>query len=213
MAFPHLTLMAPRELKGESVNALASQLADYFFESLRGERVETAWPYLFHTVPEVVGLGRRVDVDRHDLLRRLGRDFLDVHAAGLRGDEGDAARRAVDQDREVELALDRRAFLDVEALTARPAWPVWWVTSVRRHLLDLGDTSSTGRQRTPPFSPASASLKRPLPRPPAWICDFTTQIGPPSVSAASRASPVEKTAMPFGTGAPKPRSSSFAWYS
>jgi 23S rRNA (cytidine2498-2'-O)-methyltransferase len=59
MAFPHLTLMAPRELKGESVNALASQLADYFFESLRGERIDAPWPYLFHEVPEVVGLGRR----------------------------------------------------------------------------------------------------------------------------------------------------------
>jgi 23S rRNA (cytidine2498-2'-O)-methyltransferase len=59
LAFPHLTLLAPREIKGESVNALASQLADWFFESLRGERIEAAWPYLFHTVPEVVGLGRR----------------------------------------------------------------------------------------------------------------------------------------------------------
>jgi len=39
MAFPQLTLMAPRELKGESVNALAAQLAAYFFESLRGERI------------------------------------------------------------------------------------------------------------------------------------------------------------------------------
>ena len=26
--------------------------------------------------------------------------------------------------------------------------------------------------RTPPFSPAAASLNLPLPRPPAWICDF-----------------------------------------
>ena len=42
MIFPQLTLLAPRELKGESVNALAAQLADYFFESLRGERIEGA---------------------------------------------------------------------------------------------------------------------------------------------------------------------------
>lgn len=59
LAFPQLTLLAPRELRGESVNVLAQQLADFFFESLRGERLETAWPYVFHTVPEVVGLGRR----------------------------------------------------------------------------------------------------------------------------------------------------------
>ncbi len=59
LAFPHLTLVAPRELKGESVNALAQQLADYFLESLRGERIDAAWPCVFQMVPEVVGLGRR----------------------------------------------------------------------------------------------------------------------------------------------------------
>ena len=59
LAFPSLTLLAPREFKGESVNALAQQLADFFLESLRGERIDAAWPCLFQTVPEVVGLGRR----------------------------------------------------------------------------------------------------------------------------------------------------------
>ena len=59
LAFPHLTLSAPREFKGESVNALASQLADFFFASLRGERIDAEWPCVFQTVPEVVGLGRR----------------------------------------------------------------------------------------------------------------------------------------------------------
>jgi len=59
LAFPHLTLLAPREFKGESVNALAQQLADFFLESLRGERIDAAWPCVFSTVPEVVGLGRR----------------------------------------------------------------------------------------------------------------------------------------------------------
>ncbi len=59
LAFPSLTLLAPREFRGESVNALAQQLADFFLESLRGERIEAAWPCVFQTVPEVVGLGRR----------------------------------------------------------------------------------------------------------------------------------------------------------
>ena len=59
LAFPSLTLLAPREFKGESVNALAKELADFFLESLRGERIEAAWPCVFQTVPEVVGLGRR----------------------------------------------------------------------------------------------------------------------------------------------------------
>jgi 23S rRNA (cytidine2498-2'-O)-methyltransferase len=59
MAFPGMTLLAPREFRGDSVNGLAQQLADFFLESLRGERIEAAWPCVFLTVPEVVGLGRR----------------------------------------------------------------------------------------------------------------------------------------------------------
>ena len=59
LAFPQLVMTSIRELRGESVNALAQQLADYFFESLRGERLEAAWPCVFQMVSEVVGLGRR----------------------------------------------------------------------------------------------------------------------------------------------------------
>ena len=58
--------------------------------------------------------GRRVDREGQDLLRRVVRDLLDVHAALGRDDEGDAARLAVDERREVELGGDVRAFLDVE---------------------------------------------------------------------------------------------------
>jgi len=73
LAFPHLTLLAPREFKGESVNALAVQLADFFLESLRGERIDAAWPCVFSTVPEVFGLGRRatgVEKAFDELLRK-----------------------------------------------------------------------------------------------------------------------------------------------
>lgn len=59
LAFPQVTLLAPREFRGESVNVLAQQLADFFLESLRGERIDTTWSCVFQTVPEVVGLGRR----------------------------------------------------------------------------------------------------------------------------------------------------------
>ncbi len=73
LAFPQLTLLAPREFKGESVNALAQQLADFFLESLRGEKVDAIWPCVFQTVPEVVGLGRRasgVEKAFDELLRK-----------------------------------------------------------------------------------------------------------------------------------------------
>jgi 23S rRNA (cytidine2498-2'-O)-methyltransferase len=89
LAFPSLVLPAPREFKGESVNALAAQLADFFLESLRGERIEAAWPCVFMTVPEVVGLGRRasgVEKAFDELLRKK----LNAHRQA--GRAGAAAR-------------------------------------------------------------------------------------------------------------------------
>jgi 23S rRNA (cytidine2498-2'-O)-methyltransferase len=80
LCFPHLTFLVPREIRGDSVNALAGQLADYFLESLRGERIEAAWPCVFLETAEVVGLGRRtsaVEKAFHELLakklRRIGK--------------------------------------------------------------------------------------------------------------------------------------------
>src|SRR5258708_3001975 len=52
-----------------------------------------------------------------------------------------------------------------------------------------------------------------LPRPPAWICAFTTQTLPPSVCAALTASSTEKAGMPRGVGMPKRRKISLPWYS
>ena len=85
-----------------------------------------------------------------------------------------------------------------------PAGPVWMVTSVAPSISPAkAFTSSIDlARRTPPFSPAEASLNLPLPRPPAWICDFTTHSGPPRVLAAASASPAEKIGTPFDTGQP-----------
>ena len=60
LAFAHLTLVAPREIRGESVNALAQGIAEFFLESIRGERIEAAWPCVWLGPAELVGLGRRV---------------------------------------------------------------------------------------------------------------------------------------------------------
>jgi 23S rRNA (cytidine2498-2'-O)-methyltransferase len=59
-AFPHLTLLETSELKAESVNALGQALCDYFLQSLRGERIEAAWPLFLDGPSELVGLGRRI---------------------------------------------------------------------------------------------------------------------------------------------------------
>src|SRR5882724_9646928 len=70
-------------------------------------------------------------------------------------------------------------------------------------------------------SPASSGLRAsltppPLPRPPAWICAFTTTTPLPeaiSSRAAATASSWELTSLPRGTATPYPRRSSLAWYS
>ena len=58
----------------------------------------------------------RIDRNRHDLFRRVVRHLLDVHAAFGGGDDRDARTLAVDQHREIELLVDRGAFLDIEAV-------------------------------------------------------------------------------------------------
>src|SRR4051812_21221200 len=60
LAFPWLELMAPVELRGESVNALASRVAEFFLASLQGERVDAAWPCVWMGPQEITGLGRRI---------------------------------------------------------------------------------------------------------------------------------------------------------
>ena len=60
LAFPWLTLRDPLEVKGESVNALATRVAEFFLASLRGERIEAAWPSVWLGPQETVGLGRRL---------------------------------------------------------------------------------------------------------------------------------------------------------
>ena len=59
-------------------------------------------------------VGHRIDRDGDDLVRRVVRDLLDVHAAFGRDHDRDARGRAIDQHRQVELPLDGGAFLDVE---------------------------------------------------------------------------------------------------
>ena len=58
----------------------------------------------------------------------MRRDLLDVHAAGGRGDQGDAAALAVERERQVDLARDLRAGLDVHLLDRQAFGP-----GLRRH--------------------------------------------------------------------------------
>ena len=60
LTFPHLTLLAPIERRGESVNALAGAISEVFLQSLRNERIESTWPSVWLGPVEHVGLGRRI---------------------------------------------------------------------------------------------------------------------------------------------------------
>ncbi len=60
LTFAHLALLAPVEIRGDAVNALAARVAELFLGSLRGERVEAAWPNVWLGPHELVGLGRRL---------------------------------------------------------------------------------------------------------------------------------------------------------
>ena len=60
LAFPQLSLREPVEVRGESVNALAARVAEFYLTSLRGERIEAAWPSVWLGPQETVGLGRRL---------------------------------------------------------------------------------------------------------------------------------------------------------
>src|SRR5688572_11186486 len=60
LAFAHLTLLGPTEVRGDSVNALAARVAEYFLTSLRNERIDSAWPSVWLGPAELVGLGRRL---------------------------------------------------------------------------------------------------------------------------------------------------------
>jgi 23S rRNA (cytidine2498-2'-O)-methyltransferase len=93
LAFPHVTLRGAVELKGESVNALAGRITEFFLTSLRGERVEAAWPCVFGGPAELVGLGRRMSgVEKEfqeQLKKRLAR-VAKLAVAGLPRGQGEA---------------------------------------------------------------------------------------------------------------------------
>jgi 23S rRNA (cytidine2498-2'-O)-methyltransferase len=95
LCFPHFTLLGPREIRGDSVNALAQQIAQFFLESIRGETIEGAWPCVFLSAPEQPGLGRRVTaVEKvfHEILKkklaRLARQAVPVIAPGRGSSRG-----------------------------------------------------------------------------------------------------------------------------
>jgi 23S rRNA (cytidine2498-2'-O)-methyltransferase len=77
LCFAHATLLAPLQLSGGSVNALAGAISEHFLQSVREERFEGAWPLLFDHPEGADGLGRRVkavaEATRELLRKRMAR--------------------------------------------------------------------------------------------------------------------------------------------
>ena len=68
--FAHLSLRAPLEVSGASLNALAGAVGDFFLESARQVRFDGAWPLLIEHAG-VPGLGRRAKGVEEEVRARL----------------------------------------------------------------------------------------------------------------------------------------------
>ena len=77
LCFAYAIHLAPVELGGETVNALAASLLEYFLAGAKDERFEAGWPCVFTTAAGLDGLGRRADAVATAfaelLKKRLGR--------------------------------------------------------------------------------------------------------------------------------------------
>ena len=134
----------------------------------------------------------------------LGGDLLDVHAALGRADEGDARGDAVDEQREVELARDVGAVLDVDAVDLLAGGAgLLGDEGAAQHLPGLvGGVLDRLGHADAALVAGRGFLELPLPRPPAWIWALTTQMGPSISLAAVLASSAFSTTRPSETGAP-----------
>ncbi len=139
-----------------------------------------------------------IDRQAADLLGGLGRDFLDVDAAG----------RAHHEDRPLGVPVHDQTDIGLGGDLGR------------RHHEDLVDhqaldASCRGSSRRAALASAGvlASLTPPaLPRPPAWTWALTTTVPPMRRAMASASDGVEATS-PSGMGMPAALSSARAWYS
>ncbi|OHE80237.1 MAG: rRNA methyltransferase [Verrucomicrobia bacterium RIFCSPLOWO2_12_FULL_64_8] len=85
LAFPHLMIAEPVDLRAASVNAQAASIAEFFAESLRGEQLETAWPCVFLAAGGRSGLNRRAAAVRRAFQESLKKKLPRVARLALPG--------------------------------------------------------------------------------------------------------------------------------
>ena len=110
LCFAHLSLVDPVELRAETVNSLAGELADYFLETSRDERYEAVWPLCFEASSKT-GLSSRCRGVEEAFLEKTSR-MARVMKLAQAGRPGLGASRGLF----VYLADFKRAF------AARQAW-------------------------------------------------------------------------------------------
>ena len=159
--------------------------------------------------------GGRIDREGGDLLRRVVRDLLDVHAALGRDHEGDPAGVAVDQHRQVELLRDVGALLDIQ-----PVHLLAGRAGLRRHQraaehlggmrLDLLDRAGQ------PHAALVAGLRLPEPALAAAArmdLRLDHEDRPAKLARRRRRLLGAKIATPRDTGTPNSRKTALPWYS
>jgi 23S rRNA (cytidine2498-2'-O)-methyltransferase len=85
LAFAHLVLPVPHELRAGTINTLVQQAVGFFAESLREERIEAAWPCVWGGSAGTTGLSRRVIAGEKTFHVRLRRRFSRVARLALSG--------------------------------------------------------------------------------------------------------------------------------
>ncbi|WP_404420569.1 SAM-dependent methyltransferase [Nibricoccus sp. IMCC34717] len=78
LCFAHDVLIEPREFTGDSVNAIAGAIAEYFLESARNERFEAPWPFFGSEAAGLDGLGRRAASIQDEVLELVKRRIARV---------------------------------------------------------------------------------------------------------------------------------------
>ncbi len=92
LCFAHLSLRAPVEVQGKSLNALAGAMADGFTSSTKGERFEGPWPFCVESAGDP-GLSRRAKTAAEECFARVKGRMSRVAKLAVHGRPGPGRAR------------------------------------------------------------------------------------------------------------------------
>ncbi len=92
LCFAHLSLRAPVQVEGKSLNALAGAMADYFTVSTKDERFEGPWPFCVESAGDP-GLSRRAKTAAEECFARVKGRMSRVAKLAVHGRPGPGPAR------------------------------------------------------------------------------------------------------------------------